>query len=690
MTLGDLKLPDSVKNTASTRQSTHAAVSALAVFTLVLPLIAVADSHKQRTDGSEVTRQEKSAANGGRKQHGKEFRLKAVALDGFANNKLSPEQGSSGQLYSRVAPAEYADGVSVMQDGPDLRYISNRVFADGAQNLFSENSVTQWAYNWGQFIDHTIGLRAEGGETVEVLFDESDPLEFFTNSQENLTIARSAPAENTGITTPREQVNTVSSYIDAWAVYGGSDERLEWLRAGPVDGDLGNNSAKLLLTETGYLPPASYRGNATSAPQMERVGMLRGIPNADDVVVIAGDKRANENIALTAIQTLFAREHNRLVDLLPDSLSEQAKFNIARRVLIATQQYITYNEFLPAVGVFLDPPVGYQEGIDSSVSHEFATVGYRAHSMIHGEIEVEVEAGHFSEDALNAFRAQGIEVSVVGNDVEIAVPLNVAFANPALVETLGIGAIAAGLGGEPQYKNDETIDNQLRSVLFQMPNPQIEDPDACLDGVDMPACFLLASDVGVLDVFRGRDHGIPDYNTLREAYGLARVETFADLTGESTETFPQDDPEIDQASPINDPSIMEYVQLFDLDGNTLALDSEAAEGEAVVGIRRTTLAARLKAIYGSIDRVDAFVGMVSEPHLIGSELGELQHAMWKTQFEALRDGDSNFYLWAHDLNRLERRLAALGITYRQTLADIIVNNTELGAGDIQANMFISE
>ena len=82
--------------------------------------------------------------------------------------------------------------------------------------------------------------------------------------------------------------------------------------------------------------------------------------------------------------------------------------------------------------------------------------------------------------------------------------------------------------------------------------------------------------------------------------------------------------------------------------------------------------------------------MVSEPHLVGSEFGELQHAMWKTQFEVLRDGDSNFYLWARDLKKLESRLAELGITYRQTLADIIINNTELETGDIQSDMFLSE
>src|SRR2546428_114576 len=71
--------------------------------------------------------------------------------------------------------------------------------------------------------------------------------------------------------------------------------------------------------------------------------------------------------------------------------------------------------------------------------------------------------------------------------------------------------------------------------------------------------------------------------------------------------------------------------------------SDAAENNAVVGVRRTTLAARLKAIYGSVDKLDAFVGMVSERHVAGTEFGALQLAMWKKQFEAVRDGDRFFY-----------------------------------------------
>ena len=64
--------------------------------------------------------------------------------------------------------------------------------------------------------------------------------------------------------------------------------------------------------------------------------------------------RANENIALTAIQTLFAREHNRIVGLAAGvACPRRTRFQIARRVVGAEIQYITYTQFLPALGVRL-------------------------------------------------------------------------------------------------------------------------------------------------------------------------------------------------------------------------------------------------------------------------------------------------------------------------------------------------
>ena len=69
---------------------------------------------------------------------------------------------------------------------------------------------------------------------------------------------------------------------------------------------------------------------------------------------------------------------------------------------------------------------------------------------------------------------------------------------------------------------------------------------------------------------------------------------------------------------INDPHILDFVALYDADGNPLPLGNSE---DAVRGVRRTTLAARLKALYGSVNNLDAFVGMSAERHVPGTEFG---------------------------------------------------------------------
>jgi hypothetical protein len=608
-------------------------------------------------------------------------RFETQSLDGTGNNRSQPEWGQAGTNYARVADARYADGLSAPVEGPDPRYVSNRIFNDSHQNLFSENGVTQWGFTWGQFLDHTFGLRDAQGEEQGLGFAgvAADPLEEFTNTLGGISFTRSAAAPGTGVTSPREQVNTVSSYIDAWAVYGGSEERLEWLRDGPIDGDLGNNSAYLVLPD-GMLPRRDTRGDPATAPHMETDGRLRGQP---DRAVVAGDVRANENIALTATHTLFAREHNRIVAALPDSLGEEQKFQIARRVVIAEQQFITYNEFLPTLGVQLPPYEGYDPAVNSTLTNEFATVGYRAHSMIHGEVEVETEADRYTPEQLEAFEGQGVEVepSEDGTEVALVIPLNVAFFNPDLVGQLQLGPLLQGIGLEAQYNNDEMIDNQLRSVLFQVPVPGNA---ACLDGEGLPECFQGVIDLGAIDIARGRDHGMPSYNELRLAYGLPPKRTFRAITGEATEEL-STDPEITAGAAIDDPDSLDFVQVLDGEGNPIPPDDEEAlEAEGVTGVRRTSLAARLKAIYGSVDELDAFTGMLAEPHVPGADLGELQLAIWAHQFQALRDGDRFFYGNDPGLSRIHQ---LFGIDYRRTLAQVIADNTDIPLEDLNDNVF---
>ena len=618
--------------------------------------------------------------------------LLVESMDGRGNNIRHPSWGEANQPYARIGSAHYADGVASPMAGPNARAISNRIINDANQNVFSERRITQWGWTWGQFLDHTFGLRLTTGPTAtaaNIPFDKKDPLELFRNDLGVIAFNRSAASEGTGTnrSNPREQTNTLPSYISANPVYGATNARLDWLRAGSLDGNPKNNEATLMLPG-GYLPRRTARGDAAAAPAMDVEGRLRANP---DSAVVAGDARANENIALTATHTLFAREHNRIVSLLPNRLSAEEKFQIARRVVIAEEQYITYEEFLPAMGVALPMYTGYKSNVDTTLSNEFASVGYRAHSQIHGVFELEVPADHYPKAQLDAFVAQGLEIrnpsATDGNEdateIEIVVPLGVAFFNPDLVPAIGLGPLLQAIGAESQYNNDENIDNQLRSTLFQIPVPGNQ---GCLDGPTMPQCFHGVTDLGAIDIERGRDHGIGTYNQLRQAYGLPPKRSFTAITGEATDLFPVD-PLLTRGNEINDPNLVDVLALTDIDGRPVDMnDDRALEDTATRDVRRTTVAARLKAIYGDVNAIDAFVGMIAEPHVPGTEFGETQLAIWTREFQRLRDGDRFFYGNDHGLNFIKN---AYGIDFRKTLAQIIVANTDVPADEINPDVFLT-
>jgi hypothetical protein len=580
------------------------------------------------------------------------------SLDGTGNNRSHPKWGVAGAPYLRLAPARYVDGVGQPVNGPNSRYISNRVFNGTGQRLSSGRGVTEWAAAWAQFLDHTFGRRADSREAANIPYDNADPLETAHNDLGAIQFARSRPADGTGVTSPREQMNLLNSYVDAFAVYGTPD-RLEWMREGPVDGDMSNNGAHLLL-QNGMLPRRDARGDAGTAP-----GVDDAAGNMGPAARVAGDIRANENPGLLAVQTLFAREHNRIVDRLPKSLPEEVKFQIARRVVIATEQYITYEQFLPSLGVQLSPYRGYDSNVNPTLGNEFATIGYRGHSMLHDDIRLKTDASQYTSVQLDAIRAMGVTVTVAGGSVEFTIPPNVSLFNPNLVDAVHLGSVLQGLSQYAQANNDEQIGDVVRTIPVHAACP--------------PICQTAIFDISAIDVERGRDHGLGSYNQLRQAFGLAPKSSFADVTGEASETFPAD-PLLTPGDEINDPNSLDFLRLRDAHGRILPPDTS----KAVTGERRTPLAARLKGTYGSVSTMDGFVGMVAEPKVPGTEFGELQLAMWRKQFEALRDGDRFFYRNDPVLAEIRRNY---GMDYRRSLSDLIALNTDIPHGNLPANVF---
>lgn len=290
--------------------------------------------------------------------------------------------------------------------------------------------------------------------------------------------------------------------------------------------------------------------------------------------------------------------------------------------------------------------------------------------MIHGTLTFDAAADRYTAAQLQAFRENGVQVRYGqdGTTVTLIVPLPTAQSNPALVPQIQLGPLLQGIGLLPQYRNDEQIDISLREIL-------------CPPATGEPQCVL---DLGAIDLQRGRDHGVASYNDMRRAYGLPPKTSFTGITGESTESFPAD-PELTPGDELDDVDSLDFTRITNLFGSQVDPSAAIDDPDVVTGVRRTTLAARLKGIYGSVDKVEAFTGMMAEPHLPGSQFGELQQAIWTRQFRELRDGDRFFY--GNQAAALDHIRTAYGIDYRQTLGDLIAADTDIPRAALPGDVF---
>jgi len=401
------------------------------------------------------------------------------SIDGTGNNVANPEWGSAEQPFLRIAQANYTDGVSEPAGAlrPGAREISNRIH-DQPQPLPNRRGASDFLWQWGQFLDHDITLTPEADpvEPFNVPVPAGDP--FFDPQglgTVEIGLDRSYYEMVNGI---REQFNEITAYIDASNVYGSDTERAQALRA--YDG-----SGKL-LTSAGDLLTFNTEGIA-NAPTAHDPGYF-----------LAGDFRANEQVGLTVMHTLFMREHNYWADVISRAnagLSGDQIYESARVIVAAEMQSITYNEFLPLlIGPRAIPRYrGYREAVDAGIANEFATAGYRiGHTMLSAELwriddrGTEIEAGHLS--------------------------LAEAFFNPsALIKEGGIDPILRGLAQQPAQEIDAMLVDEVRNFLFGPPGA---------------GGFDLAS----LNIQRGRDHGLASYNDAREAYGLRPARRFSDIT----------------------------------------------------------------------------------------------------------------------------------------------------------------
>lgn len=410
--------------------------------------------------------------------------FEARSIRGLGNNLLRPELGMAGTHLLRKAAVgfDFAMSASTADELPNARTISNLLHGQGEPTP-NAAGATDMLWQWGQFLDHDISLTPSTitSSRAAITIPRGDPVfDPFNAGARLMDFVRSMfdPQTGTDPDNPREQVNLITAFIDASNVYGSSNSRAHALRAN-------DGSGQLRTTSNGRFLPPNPPGLEIEDGGRPRSGLF-----------FAGDIRVNEQVALTAMHTLFVREHNRLAELIASEqpeLTGHEIYELARKIVGAQMQVITYQEFLPlllgpgAIG----PYTGYDSMVDPSIANEFSTAAFRVgHTMLSPSLMM---------------------IDAAGNTDTVS--LAESFFNTSMVREEGIEVFLRGVSTQTAQEIDLALVDEIRNMLFGPPGSA-------------------GRDLAALNIQRGRDHGLPRYNIVRSAYGLTPATDFADISSD--------------------------------------------------------------------------------------------------------------------------------------------------------------
>lgn len=487
-------------------------------------------------------------------------------IDGLHNNLANPLWGAASTDMMRMMDDAYplsSGEVPARADGPSARAVSNAVNAAPGL-IYNSVNASDFLWQWGQFLDHDIDETPVGSIPMDIPVPAGDAW-FDPMNTGTMVIGMHRSAFHMDLDGHRQQINEITSFIDASNVYGSDYVRSQALRA--------KDGTGRMITSVGNLLPFNTAG-------------LNNAPTPfDPTMFLAGDVRVNEQVGLTAMHTLFVREHNYWADQFAIQFplaDDDELFERARAVVAAEMQAITFNEFLPVLlgASAMGNYQGYDALAQPMVSNEFASAAYRmGHTMLSPTLK----------------RLDATDQEATGGHL----PLQMAFFIPSQTVTNGIDGVLRGLASQPAQQIDTYVVDDVRNFLFGPPGA---------------GGFDLAS----LNIQRGRDHGLPDFNSLRVAFGGVAATSFADVS--------------------NDPAVV----------------------------------SGLASVYASVDEIDPWVGLLAEPSAGDSLVGVTLNAILVEQFNRLRHADRFWYEAYLPTEMVE-------MINQQTLATIIRRNTDIGA-----------
>ncbi|XP_008555718.1 chorion peroxidase [Microplitis demolitor] len=441
-------------------------------------------------------------------------------FDGLCTNLEHPNWGASLTPFNRLMPPAFSDGINAPRlsttggNLPLARVVSRTIHPDQG---YHDHAGTVMVIAWGQFMDHDYTLTAtpldplnrndpeeccdrpphlKNPYCVEIEIPEDDYFyRLFNIRCQNFV--RAFPAVRPGCRLgSRIPFNLLTGVLDGNTVYGIAEEFSRKLRTGyagllrmnPVFSDYG---LKDLLPLKLDIPDE---------------GCTR--PNASMYCFDAGEIRVNEQLVLTCMHTLMAREHNRAAKALGQvnpHWDDETLFQEARRIVIAEIQHVTYNEFLPIIlgldtmekfGLVLEKHNywdGYDPSVNPSVIDAFAAAAFRfGHSLLPTAVERWSKAHKFiASKRLSDLIRRPWDLYRAGV----------------------IDEYFMGLMNQVAQAMDDSITSEVTNHLFKKVGAKF--------GMDLVS----------FNMQRGRELGIPSYMEFRKLCGLPVAHTFDELFG---------------------------------------------------------------------------------------------------------------------------------------------------------------
>lgn len=657
-----------------------------------------------------------------------DFIIGSRDLLGMENNQVNPGFGAADQPYIRITEARYGEydeatgnrQINPIFEGLDPRAISNTLGTQDA-DAAKAASANMFMMAFGQYFDHGLTFIPKGGNGTIEIGGPGMTMAPGSDNPADLTRATVVGYDENGV--PLHE-NITSPFVDQNQVYGSSSLVGQLLRESDGNGGMGaqvllgqpdpsNEGFRLMATlrelldhhiqnrtvftgtDMGDVTLLEYypdlldaEGNYNAATISDLVGNFMGetwpilidknpFMNPLDHFV-GGDGRANENVGLTAMHTIWARNHNYHVELLEASGFEgtpEELFQAAKALNEAEYQQVVFNDFADALlgglqGSGRHGHDKYDPSTDARISHEFAAAAYRfGHSQIGQTLTLLDAEGRPTDVPLfDAFLNPTNDPNAFGVDMN----------RDGTVDIMGAEAVGAlaGMGYIPQPGYAQYGVNAILGGMVQQPSEQVD-----FQVVDAVRNDLvrISADLFAFNVARGWDVGLGTLNQVKSSLAAST------------------NPYIREAIELSDLNMVPYASWEDFQSRNNLSDDVIArfqqaypdlvlEGDAIAAFQMANPDITLvpgengAMIVQGIDRVDLWVGGLAESHIQGGVVGHTFWVIIHEQLDRLQEGDRFYYT-----DRIGDLPVYNNFIGNVTLGDIVARNT--GMTDLPLDIF---